>query len=65
MEFSCLKIKKTTYISGGILQSLENQEKKSALKKFVSYDAFTIFTAVKHGKFPVKQKYNTDHSHKK
>ena len=33
MEFSCLKIKKTTYISGGILQNLENQQKKSALKK--------------------------------
>ena len=48
MELSSLKLKKLLYLRRE-LAKLEKRTKKSSLKKFfVSYDAFVIFTSVKH-----------------
>ena len=47
---------KNFYISGGNLQSLKKQTKKSALKKVLDSYIFTIFTAIKHREIPHEAK---------
>ena len=48
--------KKGSFISGG---NLQRPKKKSALKKFVSYNVFAIFTSVKHIEIPCEAKNKT------
>ena len=49
MELSSAKLE-NSFISRRNLQSLKN--KKICSEEFVSYDVFTIFTAVKHRQTP-------------
>ena len=61
MELSGRKLKKLLYFRRELAKP-EKQTKKSALKKFlISYDVFTIFTAVKHREIPCEVKMQHRH----